>query len=105
MWRKVVFLLTLNHLVIKEHLSLKYENNELKSMVDSVMDYVDTSQMDKFISSKEEKYFIDTYSTTMRQRIKLSRVCSSDNYTLSKKVHIKYINKEHIKKCYNYRET
>lgn len=33
----------------------------------------------------------------MRQRIKLSRVCNSDNYTLSKRVHIKYINEEHIK--------
>lgn len=44
---------------------LKYENSELKSMVNSVMDYVDstadTGQMDDFVSSKEGKYFIDMY--------------------------------------------
>ena len=31
----------------------------------------------------------------MRQRFKASRICSSDNYILSKRIHIKHIVKSH----------
>lgn len=37
------------------------------------------------------------YNKIMRQRFKQTRVCSSDNYTLSKKLHKAFLIEEHNK--------